>query len=161
MLFMWALPLPLFPNPWSVLCCTSIQPSVIGCCSLTDFANLQLKLLKNGGRMLIPVGTTEQALWQVLVPVVVQLVRDAAPDLPVRQISKSADGAISEKRLLGVRYVPLVKPRGFASSASSASSSDAGPAKPACKSAAGSEAPPGVDAGAAVSGSVTEHKVHH
>jgi len=44
--------------------------------------------LKNGGRMIIPVGTWDQQLMQ---------------------IDKKEDGSIEETNLLGVRYVPLVK----------------------------------------------------
>jgi len=47
-----------------------------------------LSQLKNGGRMIIPVGTYDQQLIQ---------------------IDKKEDGSIEQKQLLGVRYVPLVK----------------------------------------------------
>eukprot|EP01027_Heterolobosea_sp_BB2_P011109 GEZU01016203.1.p1 GENE.GEZU01016203.1~~GEZU01016203.1.p1 ORF type:complete len:227 (-),score=32.82 GEZU01016203.1:107-787(-) len=47
--------------------------------------------LKNGGRMVIPVGTAVQALYQV---------------------DKDANGKVSTKHICGVRYVPLVKEQG-------------------------------------------------
>jgi len=47
-----------------------------------------VKQLKNGGRMIIPIGIQDQVLYQV---------------------DKAKDGSISMKRLLDVMYVPLVK----------------------------------------------------
>eukprot|EP01119_Soliformovum_irregulare_P010918 TRINITY_DN2690_c0_g1_i2.p1 TRINITY_DN2690_c0_g1~~TRINITY_DN2690_c0_g1_i2.p1 ORF type:complete len:220 (-),score=45.00 TRINITY_DN2690_c0_g1_i2:126-785(-) len=52
------------------------------------FPQALIDQIKNGGRMIIPVGEFDQYIYQ---------------------IDKSTDGEVSKKKLHGVRYVPLVK----------------------------------------------------